>query len=141
MRQNAISQGPMVPDPAELAAVATEESRMQLELKLKELIECLLELSITVYDFQPESNPLVHQKIQELISQLSEVDSYKEKLMDMMIPMEVLGYIEDGKNPDLFTKSFVECVAGENQFTNGKISAMKACGFKKITIGPNRSIL
>lgn len=34
-------------------------------------------------------------------------------------------FIEDGKNPDLFTKSFIECVAGENQFTNGKITAMK----------------
>jgi hypothetical protein len=32
-------------------------------LKLQELIECLLELSITVYDFQAESNPLVHQKM------------------------------------------------------------------------------
>lgn len=35
-------------------------------------------------------------------------------------------YIEDGKNPDLFSKTFVEAVAGENQFTNGKVTAMKA---------------
>jgi len=48
---------------AAAAATATEETRQDLELKLKELIECLLELSITVYDFQPESNSLVHQKM------------------------------------------------------------------------------
>jgi len=39
-------------------------------------------------------------------------------------------FIEDGKNPDLFTKSFIECVAGENQFTNGKITAMKVATFR-----------
>ncbi|KAF9400002.1 Mediator of RNA polymerase II transcription subunit 10 [Podila epigama] len=112
------------PSPEAMAA-ATEETRWDLELKLKELIECLLELSITVYDFQPESNSLVHQKIQELISQLSDVEGFKDKL-DVLVPMEVLSFIEDGKNPDLFTKSFIECVAGENQFTNGKITAMKS---------------
>ncbi|KAI8599815.1 transcription factor subunit Med10 of mediator complex-domain-containing protein [Dissophora ornata] len=112
-------------DAVEAASAHNEQTRQDLELKLQELIECLLELSITVYDFQAESNSLVHQKIQELISQLSEIESYKDKL-DMMVPWEVLSYIEDGKNPDLFSKSFVEAVAGENQFTNGKITALKS---------------
>ncbi|KAF9291617.1 RNA polymerase II mediator complex subunit [Mortierella alpina] len=105
--------------------VSTEQTRQDLELKLQELIECLLELSITVYDFQTESGSLVHQKIQELITQLSDIEGFKDKL-DMMVPWEVLSYIEDGKNPDLFSKTFVEAVAGENQFTNGKITALKA---------------
>ncbi|KAF8986292.1 Mediator of RNA polymerase II transcription subunit 10 [Entomortierella lignicola] len=107
------------PDASDVASTQTEQTRQDLELKLQELIECLLELSITVYDFQSESNSLVHQKIQELIAQLSDIEGFKDKL-DMMVPWEVLGYIEDGKNPDLFSKSFVEAVAGENQFTNGK---------------------
>ncbi|KAG0258945.1 Mediator of RNA polymerase II transcription subunit 10 [Actinomortierella ambigua] len=102
----------------------TEATRKDLELKLKELIETLLEFSITVYDFQPESNALVQEKIRDLIGQLTAIDGFKDKL-DMMIPMEALSFIEDGKNPDLFTQSFVERVAGENQYTNGKIFAMK----------------
>ncbi|KAG0235392.1 RNA polymerase II mediator complex subunit [Actinomortierella wolfii] len=102
----------------------TEATRKELELKLKELIETLLEFSITVYDFQPESNALVQEKIRDLIGQLTAIDNFKDKL-DMMIPMEALSYIEDGKNPDLFTQSFVERVAGENQYTNGKLFAMK----------------
>ncbi|KAF8933736.1 Mediator of RNA polymerase II transcription subunit 10 [Dissophora ornata] len=117
-------------DAVEAASAHNEQTRQDLELKLQELIECLLELSITVYDFQAESNSLVHQKIQELISQLSEIESYKDKL-DMMVPWEVLSYIEDGKNPDLFSKSFVEAVAGENQFTNGKITALKASAWSR----------
>ncbi|KAJ2859642.1 RNA polymerase II mediator complex subunit, partial [Coemansia erecta] len=37
---------------------------------------------------------------------------------------EVLAYIRDGRNPDEFTSQFMERVASENQFTNGKISAL-----------------
>ncbi|KAI8981842.1 mediator complex, subunit Med10, partial [Mycotypha africana] len=33
-------------------------------------------------------------------------------------------YIEQGRNPDLFTQAFVERTATENQFTNGKIKAV-----------------
>ncbi|KAG0299440.1 Mediator of RNA polymerase II transcription subunit 10 [Linnemannia gamsii] len=62
---------------------------------------------------------------QELTKQLGEIEQFKDQL-DMMVPWEVLSYIEDGKNPDLFSKTFVEAVAGENQFTNGKVTAMKA---------------
>ncbi|KAF9085965.1 Mediator of RNA polymerase II transcription subunit 10 [Mortierella sp. GBA35] len=119
------SSGSTEPDPTEAAAAATEETRQALEKKLEELIQNLLELSITVYDFQSESNSLVHQKISDIIQQLKAIEEYKDTL-DMVVPWEVLSYIEDGKNPDLFSKTFVEAVAGENQFTNGKITAMKA---------------
>lgn len=33
-------------------------------------------------------------------------------------------YVENGRNPELFTQSFVERTATENQFTNGKIKAV-----------------
>ncbi|KAF9138264.1 Mediator of RNA polymerase II transcription subunit 10 [Linnemannia schmuckeri] len=115
----AVAGGGTQQDPTELAAAETERQRQALEKKLQELIQSLLELSITVYDFQTESNSLVHQKIQELTQQLGEIEQFKDQL-DMMVPWEVLSYIEDGKNPDLFSKTFVEAVAGENQFTNGK---------------------
>ncbi|CAO3563231.1 unnamed protein product [Mortierella alpina] len=147
----------------DVSATQTEQTRQDLELKLQELIECLLELSITVYDFQTESGSialkckgggintstlkvaassgpvssyfdtlaffclflLLSINSQELITQLSDIEGFKDKL-EMMVPWEVLSYIEDGKNPDLFSKTFVEAVAGENQFTNGKITALKS---------------
>lgn len=33
-------------------------------------------------------------------------------------------FVEEGKNPDIFTQNFVERAATENQFTNGKIKAV-----------------
>lgn len=33
-------------------------------------------------------------------------------------------YVEQGRNPDIFTRAFIERAAGENQYTNGKIKAV-----------------
>lgn len=33
-------------------------------------------------------------------------------------------YVEQGRNPDIFTRAFIERAAGENQYTNGKIQAV-----------------
>ena len=32
-------------------------------------------------------------------------------------------YVEDGRNPDIYTREFVEIVAKQNQFLNGKMRA------------------
>ncbi|KAJ2815439.1 RNA polymerase II mediator complex subunit [Coemansia sp. 'formosensis'] len=44
--------------------------------------------------------------------------------LNVNVPEEVLTYIKDGRNPDEFTSQFMERLASENQFTNGKISAL-----------------
>ncbi|TIA92351.1 hypothetical protein E3P99_00660 [Wallemia hederae] len=36
-----------------------------------------------------------------------------------------LSHVDQGKNPNLYTKDFVEQVAGENMFMNGKLHSMK----------------
>lgn len=35
-----------------------------------------------------------------------------------------ISYVEHGRNPDIFTQSFVERTATENQYTNGKVKAV-----------------
>ena len=57
--------------------------------------------------------------------------------MDHLLCLD--SYIEDGKNPDLFSKSFIEAVAGENQFTNGKITALKASLYHMSFLGSSSS--
>ncbi|KAI9275567.1 transcription factor subunit Med10 of mediator complex-domain-containing protein [Phascolomyces articulosus] len=51
------------------------------------------------------------------------IDELKENI-DTHIPEEVINYVEQGRNPDIFTQGFVERAASENQFTNGKIKAV-----------------
>ncbi|ORZ26073.1 transcription factor subunit Med10 of mediator complex-domain-containing protein [Absidia repens] len=51
------------------------------------------------------------------------IDDLKNGL-NKFIPEEVINYVENGQNPDLFTQAFVSRTATENQFTNGKIQAV-----------------
>ncbi|KAL1916334.1 uncharacterized protein VTP21DRAFT_5951 [Calcarisporiella thermophila] len=101
-----------------------ESTRQSLELKIKELIETLFELSIMVYDFQPESNELIYKKINDLVQHYSSLDHMKD-LLELQIPQEVVRYVEEGRNPDLCTREFVQQAAVQNQVTCGKIEAMK----------------
>lgn len=39
-------------------------------------------------------------------------------------------YVEQGRNPDIFTRAFIERAAGENQYTNGKIQAVSVSTFR-----------
>lgn len=41
------------------------------------------------------------------------------------IPEDVLAYVEDGLNPDKYTRRFVNMLMKDNQFVNGKIDAVQ----------------
>lgn len=41
------------------------------------------------------------------------------------IPGPLLQYVEDGRNPDIYTREFVELVRRMNQLTRGKVHAFK----------------
>ncbi|KAG2215189.1 hypothetical protein INT46_001465 [Mucor plumbeus] len=97
--------------------------RQSTEDKLNELLQKLFELSVIVYDFQPDGNKLVWKKINDIIEHYKEIDDLKDGI-DSFIPEEVINFVEHGKNPDIFTQGFVERAATENQFTNGKIKAV-----------------
>lgn len=42
------------------------------------------------------------------------------------IPGPLLQYVEDGRNPDIYTREFVELVRRMNQLTRGKVHAFKS---------------
>lgn len=44
-------------------------------------------------------------------------------IADVTLPREVIQYIEDGRNPDIYTREFVELVVKQNQLMNGKRQA------------------
>jgi mediator of RNA polymerase II transcription subunit 10 len=41
------------------------------------------------------------------------------------IPPEVMSYVENSRNPDIFTREFVETVQRMNQMLNGRIDAYR----------------
>ncbi|RUS17615.1 transcription factor subunit Med10 of mediator complex-domain-containing protein [Endogone sp. FLAS-F59071] len=106
-----------------LAPHDDEPDRLALEKSLNELTHSLLELGIMVHDFQPGTH--VIDKINQVTNHYMTIDKIKDNISSLYVPEEVVKYVEEARNPDIFTQSFVERAAAENQFTNGKIQAIK----------------
>lgn len=43
---------------------------------------------------------------------------------DILVPNEVIDYIDQGRNPEIYSKELIERLAGENMYTNGIIDAV-----------------
>jgi len=46
--------------------------------------------------------------------------------LPVSIPPEVITYVEDGRNPDIYTREFVELVQKSNQLMKGKAEAFSS---------------
>ena len=40
-----------------------------------------------------------------------------------MVPPEIIDYVDDSRNPDIYTREFVELVQKQNQYMKGKSEA------------------
>ncbi|OMJ21843.1 Mediator of RNA polymerase II transcription subunit 10 [Smittium culicis] len=97
--------------------------RDKVEDLLLEITEALAEIGVTVYDYQPESELLLHERVDKLIKKFSLLNSLSKNL-NLSIPAEILNCIEENINPELYNKDFLERTAAENQFLNGKSIAI-----------------
>ncbi|KAL7267834.1 RNA polymerase II mediator complex subunit [Rhizina undulata] len=96
-----------------------------VEGHLRDVIQTLYEISVGVYGYQgPESTEVLINQIQKLTSQYHSLPAASAPL-DVSIPQEVIQYIEDGRNPDIYTREFVEIVVKQNQFMKGKMEAYR----------------
>ncbi|KAJ2364554.1 RNA polymerase II mediator complex subunit [Coemansia sp. RSA 2607] len=100
-----------------------DEDRSALEAQICESLETLSQIRVTVENHESASSEVLEQRVDRLVRGLAQMHTMKDRL-NVNIPEEVLAYIKDGRNPDEFTSKFMERVASENQFTNGKISAL-----------------
>ncbi|XP_015793880.1 mediator of RNA polymerase II transcription subunit 10 [Tetranychus urticae] len=96
-----------------------------LEAQLELFIENLRQLGIIVTDFQPQGQTVLNSKINQIITSLQEIDKNKDKIPDIQIPLEVFDYIDQGRNPQLFTKDCMEKALANNELLRGKIDATR----------------
>jgi len=97
----------------------------QLEDNLEQFIETVRQLGIIVSDFQPQSQPVLYQKINSLISNLKDIENCKTALSGVFIPLEVFEYIDAGKNPQLYTRDCIDKALSKNEGVKGKIDIYK----------------
>ncbi|KAI4471904.1 mediator of rna polymerase ii transcription subunit 10 [Holotrichia oblita] len=96
-----------------------------LETQLEMFIENVRQIHIIVSDFQPQSQNVLNQKLQSLVHGLQEVDKLKSQVQDVHVPLEVFDYIDQGRNPQLYTKDCIEKALAKNEQVKGKIDAPK----------------
>lgn len=96
--------------------------------KLQGLIENFIELGVLVHDNQGtnQSHTALIHKTNQLIGQLGELETDKST-EQYPIPIDVVSYIEDGRNPDIYTREFVELTAKSNARLKGRMK-----GFEKL---------
>uniref|UniRef100_A0A1B6GT17 Mediator of RNA polymerase II transcription subunit 10 n=1 Tax=Cuerna arida TaxID=1464854 RepID=A0A1B6GT17_9HEMI len=97
----------------------------ELESKLELFIENVRQIRIIVADFQPQGQNVLNQKIQSLVYGLQEVDKLKSQVQEVHVPLEVFDYIDNGRNPQLYTKDCIEKALTKNEQVKGKIDAYR----------------
>ncbi|GAA5983882.1 hypothetical protein JCM5350_007585 [Sporobolomyces pararoseus] len=115
------------------AAAPPPPPRVVIEQSLEQVLQSLLELGICASDVQEtalessngQPGGLIGRKTVQLVESLSNLHSIRSPGGDgLMIPLEVINQVDQGRNPHLFTKDFIERLAGENMYTNGILSAV-----------------
>lgn len=60
-----------------------------------------------------------------MVTGMQEIDKLKNQVQDFHVPFEVFDYIDQGKNPQLYTKDCIEKALTKNEEVKGKIDAYR----------------
>jgi len=94
------------------------------ERQLQSTIQTLYTLLVQLHSFRgPETTAALHTTLTTLLSNLSTLLATTPSLSAIAVPREIIAYVEDGRNPDIYTREFVEIVQRQNQFVKGKAEA------------------
>ncbi|KAH9839671.1 mediator of RNA polymerase II transcription subunit 10 [Teratosphaeria destructans] len=95
----------------------------ECEKDLTKIIENLYLLILQTHDHQgPNTQTGIAKEIKSLLQNLVEL-SKKARHLPTQIPVEVIEYVEGSRNPDIYTREFVELVMRLNQELKGKSQA------------------
>ncbi|CAH8253496.1 unnamed protein product [Arabidopsis lyrata] len=102
----------------------SKENLSQVINSIEKTLGVLHQLHLTVTSFTPASQLHLLQRLNSLVMELDNMTKLSEKC-NIQVPMEVLNLIDDGKNPDEFTKDVLNSCIARNQVTKGKTDAFK----------------
>ncbi|EFJ12213.1 hypothetical protein SELMODRAFT_235078 [Selaginella moellendorffii] len=90
-----------------------------MEESLHSALATLHQLHCSVSSFTLPSQLLVLERLNELVKDLNLMQSSSNQC-NLEIPVEVIRFIDEGKNPDEFTKDLLNHCIQRNQATKGK---------------------
>lgn len=107
---------------------ATADALEQSGQQISQIVELFIELGVLVHDFQGSdaSTESLVVRLNQTIEQLDTLTRLsKPHLTGLPVPLDVLQYIEDGRNPNVYTREFVESTRKSNQHLRGKMVAFE----------------
>lgn len=99
----------------------TDEALVKTASSLLRLIDSFVELGVLVHDNQgtSQSQLALINTTNKVVSQLSGLTS--NPYLTYPIPLDVISYINDGRNPDIYSREFIEVTAKTNARLKGKM--------------------
>ena len=114
-------------DPASMAPGTVTASD-----SLKDVIQNLYDIQSQTYGFRPETQPVLINQIEELTHSLAKLQDLasptthpNSSLHELFVAPEIIDYVDDGRNPDIYGREFIETVQRGNAVLNGKKQAFK----------------
>lgn len=99
---------------------------------IKDVIQNLYDIQSQTHGYVPETADLLVDKMTDLAQSLNRLQnmtsataSPNNPIHNVRIAPEIVDYVDDGRNPDIFTRDFVENVQRGNAVINGKQKAFK----------------
>jgi len=92
-----------------------------LEQTLENFQENSRQLGLIASDFHSKSQEPLNQRVHTLVSGLQELDQIKNQFADVKVPLEILDYLDEAKNPLLYTKECLQRTLNKNKEVKGKI--------------------
>ncbi|CAK5075231.1 unnamed protein product [Meloidogyne enterolobii] len=96
-----------------------------LERNLELFQENARHMGVIASDFSVQSQEPLNQKVQTLVSGLQVLDQLKNQFVDVRVPIRLLDILDEGNNPQLFTKEALEDTRKRNKELNGKTEIYK----------------
>ncbi|KAK6534214.1 RNA polymerase II mediator complex subunit [Arthrobotrys megalospora] len=104
----------------------TSQAAEKVDTELRSVIQSLYEIAVSVYrNDAPNPGDIVVNQVKDLAAKFDHLQTAAEGVHDLWIPREVIGYVEHGRNPDIYTREFVELAIKQNQHLNGKQRAFQ----------------
>lgn len=96
-----------------------------LENNIEEFIETSRQIGVMVSDFQPGCQDILNKKLNSLIENMQEIEKAKAHVTDVEVPPEIFQYIDQGRNPQLYTKDCLQKVSQKKDEVKSKVDAYK----------------
>lgn len=99
---------------------------------INDVIQNLYDIQAQTHGYVPETADLLVDKMTDLAQSLNRLQhmtstttSPNNPIHSVRIAPEIVDYVDDGRNPDIFTRDFVENVQRGNAVINGKQKAFR----------------